>query len=187
MPRRVVVLVAGTAIIVLALVGLFVVFPSGATSADAVVLDRVSKSADPGTAKVLLKRDWGSGQLVLLGYNRRADRRLGLAFVTHGPRGWRLGSYTEETVDKSDVVVGSLLLASSEGGAGQPAWSAAVGELADTRIQQVEVTWSNGDKTIGTRVGSAYLVTEKGTTSAKSARYIAKDGTEIATVPIKTS
>lgn len=187
MPRRTVLLAlgSGAAIIALALVALFVVFPSGASSADAAVLDRVSKADDAGSAKVLLKQDWGSGQLVLVGYVRRAERKLGLAFVSHTPRGWRLGSYTEETTERSDVVVGSLLLASSEGGAGQPAWSAAVGELGDPRIDHVEIAWSNGQTSVGSRVKDAYLVTEKGTTAADSARYLAKDGTEIAKVPIK--
>jgi hypothetical protein len=188
MPRRAVVLVAGAVIIVLALVALFVWFPAGTSSSDAAVLDRIDNMT-PGagaTATVLAKKDWGKGQLVLVGYTRHADRKLGLAFVTHGPRGWRLGSYTEETAAKTDIVIGSLLVASSEGGSGQPAWSAAVGELTDTRIARVEVTWSNGQTSVGTTVDKAYLVTETGTTTAKSARYISKDGTEIAKVPINS-
>jgi len=189
MPRRSVLLVGGAAlaIIALALLALFVFFPAGDATADAVVLHRVAKTADAGTATILLKQDWGKGQLVVVGYNRQAERKLGLAFVAHGTRGWRLGSYTEETTDKTDVVVGSLLVASSEGGAGQPAWAAAVGELSDTRIARVEVTWSNGQSSVGTRVNNAYLVTEPGTTAARSARYLAKDGTEIAKVPISSS
>src|SRR5581483_11579031 len=133
---------------------------------------------------VLAKQDWGSGQFVLVGYDKNGERKLGLAFVAHGPRGWKVGSYTEETTDKTDIVIGSLLLASSEGGAGQPAWSAAVGELGDPRVARVEVTWSNGESSVGTRAGDAYIVTEKGTTTATSARYLSKTGVEIAKVPI---
>jgi len=188
-PRRSVLLVGGAAlaIIALALLALFVFFPAGAATADGVVLDRVPKTADAGTPRILAKQDWGKGQLVVVGYNRQTERKLGLAFVSHGARGWRLASYTEETTDKTDVVVGSLLVASSEGGAGQPAWSAAVGELSDPRIARVEVTWSNGQSSVGVRVNNAYLVTESGTTAAKSARYLAKDGAEIAKVPISSS
>jgi hypothetical protein len=188
MPRRVVLLVGGAAaaIIALALIALFVIFPGGAPSSDAAVLDRVGQISGAAAPSVLVKTDWGDGQLVLIAYNRGAARRLGLAFVAHGARGWRLGSYTEETTDRTDIVVGSLLLASSEGGAGQPAWSAAVGELTDPRIARVEVTWSNGGVSVGSRVNNAYIVTEPGTAAARTARFLAKDGTEIAKVPINT-
>jgi hypothetical protein len=189
MPRRVVFLVGGTAlaIIAVALVALFVVFPSGGSTADAAVLARVGKIPRATNGSVLAKQDWGKGQLVLAGYGRSGQRRLGLAFVTHSARGWRLGSYTDQAADRTDIVIGSLLVASSEGGAGQPAWSAAVGELTDTRVSRVEVTWSNGEATVGSVVNRAYIVTEPGTTMAKQARFLAKDGTEIAKVPINQS
>ncbi len=186
MPRRVMFLVGGTAIVIIAvaLLALFVVFPSGASSADAVVLERVGQITGASSPAVLAKQDWGKGQLVLAGYTRNSQRRLAFAFVTHNPRGWRLGSYTDESADRTDIVIGSLLVASSEGGSGQPAWSAAVGELTDPRIARVEVTWSNAETTVGSVVNRAYIVTTPGTTAAKQARFLAKDGTEIAKVPI---
>jgi hypothetical protein len=62
-----------------------------------------------------------------------------------------------------------------------------MGELGDPRIDRVEIAWSNGEKTLGSRTGSAYLVMQRGTTTANTARYLAKDGIEIAKVPITAS
>ncbi len=182
--RGVQIAIAAVVLIALAVVALFVVFPAGSSSSDAAVKAHVKKKTEV-TPEVLVQQDWGSGQLVLVGYDRRSERKLGLAFVRHATRGWRVNSYTEQTVDPSDVVVGSLLVASSEAGSGQPAWSAAVGEVTDPRIDRVEITWSNGQTSIGSRTGDAYLVVERGTTSADAARFLSKDGNEIAKVPIK--
>jgi hypothetical protein len=181
------ILVAGAAIAVLvaaAVVFLFVIAPAGSDTAQAATLDYVSDRADDGTAKVLTQQDWGDGQLVLVAYDRRGVRRLGLTFAAEQMRGWRVRSYTEESVEPDDVVVGSLLIASSEGGDGQPAWSAAVGELTDSRIDRVEIQWGNGDKSLGPRVDAAYLVVQRGSTTAKQARYLTEGGAEIAAVPI---
>jgi hypothetical protein len=186
MPRRGVVIALSlvTAVVALALVFLFIVAPSGGPSATDAALDHVGGRADGGTAKVLARRDHGEGELVLLGYDRQGVRRLGLAFTSKQLRGWRVQSYTEEPVEPDDVVVGSLLVASSSGGSGQPAWSAAVGEILDKRIDRVQITWANGTRSIGARTGDAYLVVEQAKTRAVEARYLDEDGNEIAKVPV---
>lgn len=185
--RRRAVLIGATVVVVLALAGVGAIAFSrqGEDSAEAAVLDHVAERADTGTSKTLAQQKWGNGQLVLVGYERNGVRRLGLAFSSKGFGGWRVGSYTEESVEPDDVVVGSLLVASSEGGEGQPAWSAAVGELIDSRIDRVEVKWASGESGFGPRTGDAYLVVEEGTTIALEARYLSKDGAEIAKVPVE--
>ncbi|MEX0873814.1 MAG: hypothetical protein WD646_12110 [Actinomycetota bacterium] len=176
----------GAALLVaIALVLLFVVFPSGSSSVDAAMLDRVSERADESSAKVLAQQDWGDGRLVVAGYDRRGERRLAIAFVQDALRGWRVRGYTEELVELHDVVVGSLVIATSEGGSSQPAWSVAVGELEDPRIQRIEVRWASGDTSTASRSGDAYLSAEEGETEATVIRYLAEDGTEIARVPIE--
>jgi hypothetical protein len=186
MSRRGVVigLSAVTVVVAAALVFLFIIAPSGGSSATQAALDHLEGRADRGSAEVLARRDHGEGELVLLGYDRQGVRRLGLAFASKQLRGWRVQSYTEEPVEPDDVVVGSLLVASSQGGSGQPAWSAAVGELLDRRIERVQVTWANGTRTVGARTGDAYLVVESARTRALEARYLDEDGTEIAKVPV---
>lgn len=186
MSRRGVVigLSAVTVVAVAALIFLFLIAPSGGSSASDAAIDHVRTRADRGTVQVLARRDHGDGELVLVGYDRQGVRRLGLAFTSKQLRGWRIQSYTEEPVEPDDVVVGSLLVASSPGGAGQPAWSAAVGELLDRRIDRVQITWANGTKTVGERTGNAYLVVEGARTRAVEARYLDEDGTEIAKVPV---
>jgi hypothetical protein len=186
MSRRGVVigLTSVTVVVALALVFLFIVAPSGGSSATEAALDHVAGKADRGSAEVLARRDHGDGELVLVGYDRRGVRRLGLAFTSKQLRGWRIQSYTEEPVEPDDVVVGSLLVASSPGGSGQPAWSAAVGELLDKRIDRVQITWANGTRSIGARTGDAYLVVEGARTRAVEARFLDEDGTEIAKVPV---
>jgi hypothetical protein len=173
-----------TLVVAAALVFLFIVAPSGGSSATQAALDRVAGKADRGSAKVLAQRDHGDGELVLVGYDRGGVRRLGLAFTSKQLRGWRVQSYTEEPVEPDDVVVGSLLVASSPGGSGQPPWSAAVGELLDRRIDRVQVTWANGTRSIGARTGDAYLVVEDAKTRAVEARYLDDKGAEIAKVPV---
>ncbi len=188
MSRRVLLIVTGGLIAVLviaaALISLVVV-PAGSESPQGAVLEHVDERADDGTARVLAQRDWGEGQLVLVGLDRRGAKRLGLAFAADQTRGWRVTSYTEESVEPDDVVVGSLLIASSPGGDGQPAWSAAVGQLLDDRIDRVEIKWASGESSFAARVTDAYLVVQKGTTKALEARYLAKDGAEIAKVPVE--
>lgn len=186
MSRRIILLAGGTVAVLAAAAALFlfVIAPSGADSPPAAVLDHVRDRADASSAKVLTQHDWGEGQLVLVAYEGHGVRRLGLAFAAEALRGWTVRSYTEESVEPDDVVVGSLLIASSEGGDGQPAWTAAVGELIDSRIDRVEIGWE-GSKSVGNRNNDAYLVVEKGTTTATEARYLGKDGEEIARVPVE--
>lgn len=186
MSRRILLIVGGLIVVLAAAaaVFLFVIAPQGGETAQAAVLDHVEERADADTAEVLTQQDWGEGQLVLVGYERRGVRRLGLAFTATQLRGWKVRTYTEESVEPDDVVVGSLLIASSEGGEGQPAWTAAVGEVTDSRIDRVEIAWASGTKALGPRVADAYMVVERGATTGKEARYLAKDGAVIARVPI---
>jgi hypothetical protein len=161
MPRKRLLLIIGTvaAIAVIAAVALFVVFPAGSGSAEAAAISHVEGRGDAATAKLLTQRDWGEGQLVLVSYEKNGVKRLGLAFAAEKFRGWQVDAYTEETVEPDDVVVGSLLIASSEGGSGQPPWSAAVGELIDDRVDRVEVKWAAApEPAFGPRVNDAYLV-----------------------------
>ncbi len=171
----------------MAAVFLFVIAPGGGDTAEAAVLDHVSDRADSGTAKVLAQQDWGDGQLVLVGYEGRGARRLGIAFASEQFRGWKVGSYTEESVEPDDVVVGSLLIASSDGGDGQPPWTAAVGELIDDRIQRVEAKWASEETSLGPRTNDAYMAVQREVTTATEARYLADDGAEIARVPVDQS
>ena len=167
------------------LVVVFVVLPSGADTAHAAILERVNETATPGTAKLLVSREWGEGRLVLVSFERGNDHRLALGFVIERGRGWRLAAYTDEKADRKDVVVGSLLIASSEGGTGQPPWSAAAGELRGTTIGRVEIRWASGAKSSAEAQDNAYLVIQQGTTTPLEARYFASDGSEIAKVPIE--
>jgi hypothetical protein len=171
-------------VVIASVVLLFVVAPAGAGSASGATLDHVAERSDRDSAEVLASRDWGEGELVLVGYDRDGVRRLGLAFASEALRGWRVDSYTEEPVEPDDVVVGSLLVASSSGGGGQPAWSAAVGELLDKRVDRVEIVWRDEEESVGPRTGDAYLVVRRGQTRARKARFLSDEGAEIATVPI---
>jgi hypothetical protein len=183
--RRTIVIALGVLAAAVLVVGVFtVVAPSGSSSALTAAVAHVRERADRGSAHALVARSWGGGQLVLVGYDRRGARRLGIAFASKQLRGWRVNSYTEESVEPDDVVVGSLIVASSHGGEGQPSWSAAAGELIDSRVARVEVHWASGSRTNGERFDDAYLVVEGGDTNAVAARYLTKDGAEVATVPI---
>jgi hypothetical protein len=189
MSRNRILLIVGTvvAVIGLAAVALLVVAPAGAGSAEAAAIAHVEDRGDSGTSKLLTQRDWGDGQLVLVSYEKSGVKRLGLAFAAERFRGWRVDAYTEETVEPDDVRVGSLLIASSEGGSGQPPWSAAVGELIDDRIDRVEVTWAGqSEPAFAPIVNDAYLVVQRGTTEAVEARYLSEDGAEIAKVPVSS-
>jgi hypothetical protein len=163
---------------------LFVLFPSGSDTAVDAALAEVRSREEATDAAVLAERPWGDGTLVLVGFGSRADRKLALVFAVERSRGYRAASYTAERADTSDVKVGSLLLATSEGGSGQPAWSAAYGELADERIVKVEIRWRDEQKTSAERQGGAYLVVREAQVEASEARYLDKDGTEIAAVPV---
>ena len=184
MTRNRILIAIAALVIVAGAVFFLVIAPAGTGSASTAALARVKPKADAGSAKVLAEQDWGGGRFVLVGYDHSGTRRLGLAFSAKGMRGWRVSAYTEKTVEADDVVVGSLLVASSNGGSGQPAWSAAVGELVDTRIDKIQVKWANGTEGLGPRTDKAYLVVSKGRTTANEVDYLANDGTEIAKVPV---
>lgn len=177
-----------TAVVVIALVAvgavLFVLFPAGQDTAVDAALAEVRSREGARDAAVLAERAWGEGTLVLVGSGGRTDRRLALVFAIERSRGYRAASYTSERADTSDVKVGSLLLATSAGGSGQPAWSAAYGELADDRITRTEIVWRDDGKTSADREGLAYLVVREGEVEAATARYLDEDGTEIAAVPV---
>jgi hypothetical protein len=176
----------GVAVLLLgaAAAAVMLLVPTGSDSASAAALSHVEEQADRGSAEVLAQRRWGEGSLVLVGYDRRGERRLGLGFASEGFRGWRIASYTEEPVEPDDVVVGSLLVATSPGTDDYPAWSAAWGELIDKRIDHIEIKWDDDEATQADRVGDAYLVVEEGEGNAIEARYLDGDGTEIAKVPV---
>jgi hypothetical protein len=171
-------------LVAVAAVLLIVVFPAGASTAVTAAAEKVQATADAGTVRVLITRKWGGGELVLLRFDRRGERMLRLAFASKGLRGWRAAGATEKRADLSDVAVGSLLVAKSAGGKGQPPWSVAAGELGDKRIERIEVKWSSGPATTGNRENDAYLVVQRGSVGVTSVRYGTKDGTEIATVPV---
>ena len=168
-------------ILVVALL-LFVVFPSGRSTAVAAATSKLT--ADSGTVRVLITQKWGNGELVLIRFDKKGDRMLRLVYATHGKRGWRAAGTTDQRADITDVAVGSLLVARSAGGKGQPPWSVAAGELGDPRIQGTQVRWSSGSTTTGARQDDSYLVVRQGTFNVVSVRYASKDGTEIATVPV---
>lgn len=177
------VLAAAAIVVVLALV----IAPGGATSPGAAVLERISDDPGGDTPRVLVDREWGDGRFVLASYGGSAEHRLALGFALEHAGGWRLAAYTEETVKSTDVVVASLLVASSEGGTGQPPWSAAAGEISDDLVVRVEIRWASGEVTSAPRTNGAYLVLNEGTTTPLEARYLSKTGTEIAKVPVNGS
>jgi hypothetical protein len=185
--RRWWIFLVAAAVAAAAVVLLFVVFPAGAGTPEVAMLDQVEEKADSGTAKVLIEEPWGDGELVVARYEADGERRLAIAFVIEKGRGWRVTSYTEQHAETDDVAVGSLLVAQSPGGSGQPEWSAVVGELSDSRIERVEVKWKNGDKEAKNRRNDSYLVVREGSTEPETARFLTEDGTEIAQVPVESS
>jgi len=173
-----------TIVAVVAALLLFVVFPSGASTGVAAATDKLAARADQGTVRVLITQPWGGGQLILVRFDHRGQRMLRLAFVSHAVRGWRTGGVTEKRAEITDVAIGSLLVARSPGGKGQPPWSVAAGELGDPRIQRIDVRWATGPTTTGGRQNDSYFVVQRGTGRPVSIRYATKNGTEIATVPV---
>jgi hypothetical protein len=175
----------GVTLLILILVAallVFVVFPSGQSTPVAAATTNIK--ADAGTVRVLVTRPWGTGELVLVRFDKAGKRMLRLVFASKGVRGWRSAGTTEQRADITDVEVGSLLAARSKGGKGQPPWSVAAGELGDPRIKSVQVRWSSGQTTTGARRNDSYLIVERGTMGVSSVRYTSKDGAEIATVPV---
>lgn len=186
--RRKLMWIIGGAVLGLAAIAVVIVLvigPGGASSPSAAILERMGDEPGGDAPRVLVDRDWGDGRFVLASYGGSDEHRLALGFAIEQAGGWRLAAYTEETVSSKDVVVASLLVASSEGGSGQPPWSAAAGEISDDRIVRVEIRWASGEVTSAPRTNGAYLVLDQGTTTPLEARYLAKDGTEIAKVPIE--
>jgi hypothetical protein len=171
-------------LIFIAAVLLFVVFPAGQSTAVAAATTKLGSLADAGTVRVRITQKWGNGELVLIRFDEKGVRMLRLVYATHGARGWRAAGTTEQRADITDVAVGSLLVARSPGGKGQPPWSVAAGELGDPRIRGIQVRWSSGATTTGPRQNDSYLVVKQGTLNVASVRYVSKDGTEIATVPV---
>lgn len=187
MRRKLVWIIGGGVLAVAAIVAVIVlvIAPGGAASPSAAILERISDDPGGDAPKVLVDREWGEGRFVLASYGGSDEHRLALGFAVEQAGGWRLAAYTEETVKSTDVVVASLLVASSEGGTGQPPWSAAAGEISDDRVVRVEIRWASGAVTSAPRTNGAYLVLDEGTTTPLEARYLAKNGTEIAKVPIE--
>lgn len=187
--RRSFLWIIGAGIVLLAaavLVVLFVLRPAGASSANAAILGRINEQSDVENARVLVTRGWDEGRFVLAAYDKGDVHRLALGFAMEQRRGWHLTAYTEETVTGNDIRgIGSLLVASSDGGPGQPPWSAAAGQIAENSVVRVEIRWASGDSATATRVNGAYLVLQEGTTTPLEARYLTKEGAERAKVPIE--
>jgi hypothetical protein len=182
LPRAVRLGVTLTVLIVVAAVLVFVVFPAGQGTPVAAATSKLK--ADSGTVRVLVTTKWGDGEFVLVRFDSAGKRMLRLVFASKGARGWRSADATQQRADITDVAVGSLIVARSKGGKGQPPWSVAAGELGDPRIRTVAVRWSNGRTTTGARQNDSYLIVDGGTSSVSSVRYVAGDGAEIATVPV---
>jgi hypothetical protein len=157
--------------------------PAGRSTPEAAA--RAAAGSPTGRVEVIASRTWGQGRLIVTGFHTARDaRRLGLAFTIDRGRGWRVAGYTEEQAATSDVGVGSLLVAASPGGAGQPSWSAAYGELSAGDAAVVEVEWADGTTTRGTPRNGAYLVVRQGEVQAKEVRYLRTDRSVLARVPV---
>lgn len=162
---------------------LFVFAPAGVATPEAAMRAHIV-DADANSTRLLVGRTWGKGEIIVAAFSTRGERRLAVAFVSKSWRGWRVAAYTNQQALISDVVVGSLLVASSEGGKGQPPWSVAVGEVGDPRVASVEVFWGPGDITSGPRTNDAYLVVHRGTSQAQFVRYLDSHRVELARVPV---
>jgi len=184
LPRAARLGVTVSALVAVAAVVVLLLFPSGASSAIDAATSPLRSRADPGTVRVLTAQAWGTGELVLARFDRHGERMLRLAYSAHGARGWRPAGATERRADINDVAVASLLVARSPGGKGQPAWSAAAGELGDRRIARVEITWASGPPTVASRQNDSYLAVRAGTVSVTQVRFLSADGREVAKVPV---
>ena len=67
------------------------------------------------------------------------------------------------------------------------AFPATAGQLEDPRIQRIEVKWASGGTSSAERAEDSYLVTQEGETDALEVKFIADDGTQIATVPVENT
>ena len=162
--------------------------PVGTRDAEAAVIGELEDRAASGTTEIVDQRAWGQGRLVVGGWlDTSGARYLGLTFVIDRGRGWIVAGSTSDEVTSGDVGVGSLLVASSPGGAGQPAWSAAYGELSDDRVERVEVTWADDTMTSDDRSGDGYLIARTGVVDAREVRYLDAEGAEVARVPVPDS
>lgn len=161
--------------------GVLVARPLGSSSPG-----EAARGAHDGVSRVLIQRSWGDGRLIVTGESPKDGvRTVALAFAVDFGRGWHVYDRAQRVAGLADVTVGSLLLATSPGGAGQPSWSAAFGELGDDRIRRIEIIWADGQKTTADREGSAYMIVRRGERKATLARYISADGMEVAQVPIE--
>jgi hypothetical protein len=184
LPRAARLTITVSVLVMIVAILVYVLLPSGASTAVAAATNPVRSRADSGTVKVLVTRAWGSGELVLVGFDHGGVRMLRLTFAAHGSRGWRDAASTEQRADLNDVAVGSLIVARSDGGKGQPPWTVAAGELGDRRIHRVQIRWTDGTTTTDVRRNDAYLVVRRGLLTASAVRYVAANGAEIAKVPI---
>jgi hypothetical protein len=159
--------------------------PAGDTDAAAAARGPLEDRARRGSLRVPIVRRWGHGALTLAVFDDRSgSRRVAFGFAIDRGRGWRLVASTERAVNLTDVSVGSLLVTTSSGGTGQPAWTAVYGEVGDARIATVEVRWDAGAPTAAERRRNAYLAVRSGVHKPLLARYLAANGSEVAKVPI---
>ncbi|HVL81788.1 MAG TPA: hypothetical protein VM840_09375 [Actinomycetota bacterium] len=180
--RRQTVLVAATALVVTAVALAFLALrPLGAATPTEAATRYESESG--AAARVLTDREWGEGRHVLVRTRRGGRTYLSLSFVADTGRGWRVVRRAVEESDPSDIVVGSLLLASAPASDGQPAWTAAFGELSHPDIAVVEILWADGTSGRSDRTGDAYLVVAPGSRTAIEARFLDPQGVEVARVP----
>lgn len=159
--------------------------PGKPTPARAVMAD-LDDGIASDTARIVADQLWGEGRLLLVCFDDAAERRfLSLAFTIDKGRGWRVAGSRTNEVDLTDVAVGALLVGSSDGGPGQPPWSAVYGKVGDDRIVSVEVEWEDGERT-GQQLTPerAYLLVREDAHRAVSVRYLDGEGTEIALVPV---
>lgn len=150
----------------------------------AAVRAHVASLARASTIRVIGPVPWGDGAVVAAAYDARSGRRLTVAFVRHGPRGWHVAEAATQAGEITDVTVGSLLVTSSRGGPGVPRWTAVYGEVGDARIAKVEIRWLDGPPAAVTVTDGVYLVVRGGGTVPVDARFLGSDGVEIAVVPV---
>lgn len=156
------------------------VYPDAKTAAVQASLD-----AQESMPSVLIDQPWGKGTFVVIGSGDPVTvRRLSLSFVAPQRGGFKVVKRASQTAARTDVTVGSLLLASSPGAEGQPAWSAAFGEIVDPAIATISVMWGDGTATQAPKNSTSYLVVRAGVHAAISVRYLDASGAERAVVPV---